>query len=159
MKLLVFADSHGRTLEMHAAIAQHQPDAILHLGDYYRDAQELKRAYPEIPLYAVRGNNDWDDARDVQVVTLGEVRIYMCHGHLARCHGRHVENLPSLARRENCTLALYGHTHCINLVQQDDLTILNCGSITRPRGSAAGYATVVVDAGEIQNITLHNPND
>ncbi len=158
MKLLVFADSHGRTLEMHQAIALHLPDAILHLGDCYRDTVELRHAYPKIPLYAVRGNNDWDaGVPDSCVVVLEDVRIYMTHGHLARCHGDHVESLPFLAEREQCTLALYGHTHRIHQEVKVGVTCLNPGSICRPRGGAAGYALITLAQGEIEDITIYNP--
>lgn len=158
MKILIFADSHGRTAEMYQAIDAHLPDAIIHLGDYYSDAHELACSYPDLPLYAVRGNNDWDDIPDTQVITLEGVRIYLCHGHLARCHGNHVENLPAIALRNDCTLALYGHTHRRNQVQHGNITIVNPGSISLPRDGVHSYVALTVAQGAVQDITFHDAN-
>ena len=65
MKLLVFSDSHGNIEHMRRAVEQEHPDQILHLGDVMRDAVELSRAYPNIPLELVPGNCDY--ATDVPV--------------------------------------------------------------------------------------------
>ena len=58
MKILVFSDSHGRTLGMVRAVRQQQPDAVFHLGDCERDTQRLEKEFPDLPLYRVCGNCD-----------------------------------------------------------------------------------------------------
>ena len=71
MKVLVFSDSHGRTLDMYDAIEREQPDAVLHLGDCYEDARDLQRSYPDLTVCGVAGNNDWGaDAPSQAVVAL-----------------------------------------------------------------------------------------
>lgn len=49
MKILVFSDSHGRTLDMYGLIETEAPDAVIHLGDHYEDACDLRRSYPNMP--------------------------------------------------------------------------------------------------------------
>ena len=53
MKILVFSDSHGNEDNMVRAVERERPstlDAIVHLGDGWRDAEALHRLYPRIPL-------------------------------------------------------------------------------------------------------------
>ena len=61
MKILVFSDSHGNEDNMIRAVERERPstlDAIVHLGDGWRDAEALHRLYPRIPLEQVPGNCD-----------------------------------------------------------------------------------------------------
>ena len=61
MKILVFSDSHGNEDNMVRAVERERPstlDAIVHLGDGWRDAEALHRLYPRIPLEQVPGNCD-----------------------------------------------------------------------------------------------------
>ena len=51
MKILVFSDSHGDRQTMVLAAEAHRPDAIFHLGDCWRDAEELEYAFPDTPLF------------------------------------------------------------------------------------------------------------
>ena len=74
MKLLVFSDSHGNIEHMRRAVEQEKPDQILHLGDVMRDAVELSRSYPNIPLELVPGNCDYA-IRGGLVPTCGIIRL------------------------------------------------------------------------------------
>lgn len=53
MKVLVFSDSHGNETNMITAIEQEAPDMVLHLGDCWEDAQELRWIYPELAIEQV----------------------------------------------------------------------------------------------------------
>ena len=75
MKVLVFSDSHGYNMSMAYAIEREKPDAVLHLGDHTDDADDIRRAFPALTIYHVRGNNDFDmDVPLFAVVTVGGVR-------------------------------------------------------------------------------------
>ena len=63
--MLVFSDSHGRTLGMVRAVRQQQPDAVFHLGDCERDTQRLEKEFPDLPLYRVCGNCGYYKGREV----------------------------------------------------------------------------------------------
>ena len=58
MKILVFSDSHSYTDYMVECTRRIHPDAVIHLGDYYADADVFCREFPDIALYAVPGNCD-----------------------------------------------------------------------------------------------------
>ena len=56
MKVLVFSDSHGNTANMEKMIGLERPDQVLHLGDGYRDAQEIAARFPQLPVACVPGD-------------------------------------------------------------------------------------------------------
>lgn len=60
MKVLIFADSHGYNMAMAFAVDREEPDVVIHLGDHAEDAREIERVFPAMPIYRVRGNNDFD---------------------------------------------------------------------------------------------------
>ena len=85
MKILVFSDSHGNEDNMIRAVERERPstlDAIVHLGDGWRDAEALHRLYPRIPLEQVPGNCDLGRFEESErVVFFGDCRVLLCHGH------------------------------------------------------------------------------
>ena len=47
--------SHTAVSDILDVIEREAPDAVIHLGDYYEDACDLRRSSPSLPIYAVRG--------------------------------------------------------------------------------------------------------
>ena len=140
MKILVLSDSHAALRFMYYCIDSVMPDVIIHLGDFYQDAEALAEDYPDIRLYQVPGNCDRyrcpPDAPEIMRPTIGGVKIYMTHG-----HKHHVKMdigwLLSDAREVGAKVVLYGHTHVPNCYQDvDGLWILNPGSCGYFGGSA-----------------------
>ena len=59
MKILVLSDSHSALRFMRDAIRIIKPDAVIHLGDYYDDAQALREENCEIqPCKSQPGETD-----------------------------------------------------------------------------------------------------
>ncbi len=58
MKLVLFSDSHGNVANMADVVRLEHPDRVLHMGDLARDAEELARQFPDIPVTYVPGNCD-----------------------------------------------------------------------------------------------------
>lgn len=148
MKILVFSDSHGRTVDIYDAIEREQPDGVIHLGDYTEDVRDLRRAYAysSMPIYAVRGNNDFDSEFPMYIVmTLGGVRMYLTHGHRERVYGMSAGQLPLRAKENDCILAMFGHTHRLFLEQMDGIMVFNPGSISLPRGGKKSYGRLTIE--------------
>lgn len=134
MKLIVFSDSHHANItDMLAIIDEEKPDAVLHLGDLTADVDDIRCVYPDLPVYHVRGNNDWnvEDVKDSLIVSVGSINIFMTHGHLYGVR-RNTRSLEQAARRNGCHVALYGHTHEAEITQKKDMLIANPGSISMP---------------------------
>ena len=118
MKILILSDSHGVLEFMHRCVEAVRPDAVIHLGDMVRDADEMAREYPGIRFFQVAGNCDSGrvpmDYPEVRVEDFLGNRVYMTHGHL---HG--------------ADIILYGHTHRADCRMDDGCLVMNPG--------AAGY--------------------
>ena len=137
MLLLVFSDTHGVTNLMHDAIARHRPDAVVHLGDCYRDCAELERRFPNTQLFAVAGNCDFAAAApDTLSFRLGGVGFFATHGHRYRVKLEpSCDALCNAASLAGADVALFGHTHIPDLRRERQLLLLNPGSSglgTRP---------------------------
>lgn len=140
MTILVLSDSHSALSFMRRCIDRIKPHAVIHLGDYYEDAQVLQEDYTHIPFHIVAGNCDRNRspvyAREFMCYPVGGVMIFMTHG-----HNYHVKSgigaLVAEARRYDASIALYGHTHKPDCHQQaDGLWVLNPGTCGYYGGSA-----------------------
>ena len=141
MKILVLSDSHASRHFMRCCVDQVTPDAVVHLGDYFSDAQDLSEEYPHIPFYAVPGNCDrsrgWITEAETKLETIGGVRFLLTHGHLRQVKMT-LSRLVADARAMRVQAALFGHTHEVYCRQEEDgLWVINPGSCGYGGGSAA----------------------
>ncbi len=140
---------------MYGAIERELPDAVIHLGDCVEDARDLMRSYPELTIWHVRGNNDYEpDTPFSAVVAPGGVPMYLTHGHKERVSWSSLGVLPRRAREAGCRVALYGHTHRVLQEEADGVLVLNPGSISLPRGGPASYARLVVAEGRLFDVAM-----
>ena len=148
-RILVLSDSHRGMSFMRWCANTVRPDAIVHLGDFYDDGDELHEEFRHIPFYQVTGNCDWYSAppgvREILIMPVCGVELYMTHGHR---HG--VKSTTGLlirdAREAKVQAVLYGHTHIADCRYEDGLWVLNPGSC----GSWGGSAGIIeVEDGKI----------
>lgn len=127
MNIAVLSDTHG-ILRPETANILRNCDAALHAGDI--DTPEafgqIKAAVkPGIPLYAVRGNNDREWARELPeyaAFSLGGIRFYMAH--------RKKDIPEKLGDRQ---IIIYGHSHRYAEEIREHRLWLNPGSCGRRR--------------------------
>ena len=82
MKYLVLSDSHGNVDNMVRAVELVKPQGIIHLGDGWRDVEELHQLYPRLPLEQVPGNCDFGRFEALErVLILDDHRVLIAHGH------------------------------------------------------------------------------
>ncbi|MCD7859290.1 MAG: metallophosphoesterase family protein [Firmicutes bacterium] len=137
---------------MRMAIRAVRPDAVVHLGDYYDDGEEMASEFPQVVFHLVGGN--CDRFRSYRVIPerlcypVCGAKLLMVHG-----HNHHVKSgLWSLledARASGVQAVLYGHTHSADCHREEDgLWVLNPGAC----GSSGGSVGVVeVLNGEISS--------
>lgn len=150
MKILVFSDTHG-FINSAADIIAAAPEleAVIHAGDCERDVRALEREFPDIPIYAALGNNDFFSASPYDIFpVIGGKRIFVTHGHNYRVKWEHdtYTSLKAKARAVKADLCIFGHTHTPYLDTDGTLTILNPGSIT----FGGTYAVVDITGGKIR---------
>lgn len=156
MKILVLSDSHASLYFMRHCVEKFQPDAIIHLGDYFSDGQTLAQENPGTAFYAVPGNCDrgrgWIHEPETKLETIGGVRFLLTHGHLH--HVKLTMNyLLADARKMNVQAVLFGHTHQSLCRQEEDgLWVLNPGSCGYGGGSAG---LIEIEQGHITKCALY----
>lgn len=157
LRILTMSDSHGRNENVELAIAQVREEIgefqmLIHLGDV-GDARELE-SLAGVPCYIVRGNTDYDaKLLNANVIEAGGHRIFATHGHLYQVDMR-LDLLRFAALENDCDIAMYGHTHVPYLEEDpDDVTILNPGSISKPRQADHRYTYMVMEIDDEDEVT------
>ena len=134
LKAAVFSDTHSNTALMLEAIRRYRPDAVIHLGDYERDAAVIQREFPEVALYNVCGNCDMvPTAPADDVVPLGPVKALITHGHLYDVDWGDYSRLGYAALERGASIAMFGHTHRALNEDFGSIKLLNPGSAGRGR--------------------------
>ena len=155
-KIFVFSDSHGSTADMLRLVREGAPDMVLHLGDYERDCDELRRAFPGLEIRGVRGNCDVRSAGPSLVrFNVEGVRVFACHGHEYRVKSGY-QTICYAALEAEADLVLFGHTHIPYRDRAFGLELLNPGSVGM--GIRRTWGLVTLDAGEITTeiVTISN---
>lgn len=120
----VLSDTHG-VLPPAAFRACAGADLIVHAGDICGD-DIIVRLEMQAPVIAVLGNNDWPGAYGPDVrseATFERLGITFKVTHIP-------SRLPPLDTR----IAICGHTHVAQITEVGACTVVNPGSVSRPRG-------------------------
>lgn len=158
IRILVMSDSHGDLSLAEKVLKEHQDvDMVIHLGDYFRDADRLHELFPKIRFEYVYGNSDFFIG-DVPIEKLLEIegqRVLLTHGHRYSVKWG-IDRLRMKAHNENIQLLLFGHTHKSQMVYGPGYIILNPGSISDPRGGdIESYALVTIANEKIDVELMH----
>jgi len=147
LKLLVISDTHGhidraiRLLPLFKDL-----DAIIHLGDYLRDAEQLQK-YTEVKVVGVGGNCDGVTSKSeaMKVIASPFGPLLITHGHL---HGakKGIDRLLYQASECEAKAVLFGHTHTPFYGVFEGIALINPGSLSLPDNQAQGtYAVLNID--------------
>ncbi|MCM1106762.1 MAG: metallophosphoesterase [Blautia sp.] len=146
-KILVLSDSHGNLNNMVFAATAVSPDMIIHLGDCWADAGQLKRKFPTIPMERVPGNCDYEHEFLERVLLIEGKRVLLCHGHTFNVKAGYLA-LELGAKEREVDAALFGHTHRVFYETHNGITLLNPGSIgSPPYGVPPSYGILEIDGG------------
>ena len=157
MKIGIVSDSHGNTSvfeDMLAMPGAAEAEMWLHAGDFAPDADDLEIMSGK-RVVRVLGNCDFyvDGVHEETVVVVAGHRIFLTHGHLFNVRFDTMM-LAEAARTAGADIAVYGHTH-IALEERGEVTVLNPGSIARPRDEQCGsFMLVDLNAGESPQVNL-----
>lgn len=141
-RIVVFSDTH-KNIDNCIKVIDNLIgiDAIIHLGDHVSDAESIGYIYPNIEIIKIRGNNDLNFSVPCEtIVEFDGISIFCCHGHL---HSQ--KSLFNIAENNKCSIVLCGHTHISKTVVQNGITLLNPGSISRPRDNCCSYGIIEIE--------------
>lgn len=144
MKILVFSDSHRNISPMETAVLAEKPDYIFHLGDLERDAEELRRLFPNIPVASVAGNCDFGTAGERYLFfELRGKKFFLTHGHFYGVKSG-LDRLVNTALTAGADAALFGHTHSPYFDEIRGMLVINPGTVGMGRRTY-GVLTLIND--------------
>ena len=152
MKILVLSDSHTSVDRMKYAYGQAAPDAVLHLGDHFADAQKLMAwAPPGAAYHMVNGNCDPNPYTETEkLLTCEGVKIYMTHGHIYDVKNG-TSSFVKRALELGADLALHGHTHQGKISTIPGLTFMCPGQMERHDSRlASSFGIVTISDGKFE---------
>lgn len=144
-RILIVSDTHGRITYLQDVWRRSGPlDLTIHLGDVEGGEQILRRLAP-CPMEMIAGNNDYfTNLPGEKVIRIGKYNIFLTHGHRYRVHYGN-ELLLEEARKRDCQIVMYGHTHAPELRYYPGVTVLNPGSISYPRPATKQPSYILMD--------------
>jgi putative phosphoesterase len=132
LRIVAVADTHGRPHpNLGARIAELEPDHILHAGDV-GDVSVLRTLGKCAPVTAVRGNIDGRDLPDfVTLEVRGDDRVLVniLLTHVAVYGPKLRADVARIARAEDASLVVCGHSHVPFAAQHGGITVFNPGSV------------------------------
>ncbi len=161
IRVALFSDSHGIKKVMKDAIINHGPfDMLLHLGDGVKDGMAVAEEL-DIPFKWVCGNEDYG------VKGKETVLLHLKHWSFLLFHGYHLELNPvqskeiwqthykdiyHMAKKENASLVLFGHTHLPLLKKINNILLCNPGSPTLQyiRSAVDSFAIINADKNRLE---------
>jgi len=133
MRVLIVSDTHRDDRNLEKVLKLVGPiDHLIHLGD----AEGSEFYYEQIancPIHIVSGNCDYySDLPREEEFMLGKYRVLITHGHYYQV-AFGTEELKRIARERGYDIVMYGHTHRPLVETEGGITIINPGSLTKPR--------------------------
>ncbi|NLD19014.1 MAG: metallophosphoesterase [Clostridiales bacterium] len=143
MKILVIGDTHGKLNKVRDIFPRlTNIDLIVHTGDFIGDGQKLEKEFG-IPVVAVKGNCDGSySSDDFETFDTEYGKMMVTHGHMENVNSNFT-TLYYKALENKCVAVLFGHTHKALIHEEDDIYLVNPGSLTLPRdGTDGSYAVL-----------------
>lgn len=154
MKIIVISDTHGYMHRLKDVVEKNKDaDLILHLGDGVKEFFEVKKLYPDLSMNIVRGNCDlgYDHVPNNEIFDIDSHKIFASHGYMHNVKDS-IDNYVEFARGNGADIILYGHTHKRLIKSEDNLYIMNPGSLSCPRSYGPSYGILNIDDNIIMEI-------
>lgn len=153
MKIIVVSDTHGSYKNFKKVMQMHRnADIVVHCGDSRDEVDEIRKEYPNIQYYTVKGNCDFykPDLPGAEEFTAEGVRFFATHGHMYNVkYG--LFDLDSAAREKKADVVLFGHTHVATDVVKDGIRFFNPGSL----GYGRSFGVIEVKNGQVLSNIAH----
>jgi len=131
LTIAAVADTHGRPHPgLSARIDELAPDLIVHAGDV-GDVSVLRGLETRARVVAVRGNIDGHDLPDFVTIDVRNDRgtlIKLLLTHVAVYGPRLRSDVARIARMEDASLVVCGHSHVPFAAREGSITVFNPGS-------------------------------
>ena len=147
MKVLIVSDTHGKHYNLEEILEREKPlDLLIHLGDA-EGAEDYIEVIAECPVEVVAGNNDfYTRLPNESEIQIGDYKVLITHGHYYYVNGW-IRHIRKAALERGIDIAMFGHTHKPFFEEDENVIILNPGSISYPRqeGRKPSYMVMNLD--------------
>ncbi len=154
MKIIVISDTHGNMHRLKDVIEKNKDaDLFLHLGDGAEEFFEVQKLYPNLSMNIVRGNCDfgYDHVPNHETFDVDSHKIFASHGYMHNVKDD-IDKYVEFAKGNGADIILYGHTHKRLIKNEDNLYIMNPGSLSCPRSYGPSYGILNIDDNIIMEI-------
>lgn len=137
MKIGIISDTHKDIGNIDKVIPYlKECDLIVHAGDNIDDAEYIYYA-TDVLVKCVKGNCDLYNIDEPYELTFiaNNKKFFLCHGHNYDVK-MGLSSLLRLAKNNDIDIVVYGHTHIPVYKTIDNVTFINPGSLTYPRGGS-----------------------
>lgn len=133
MLIAVVSDTHRVTKYINAAKDLiKNADILIHLGDNIEDVEILERSFNG-KTYAVAGNCDYSAKYPKEsILEVDGKKIFFTHGDLYGVKSS-INNIYYRGRELEADIVLFGHTHEQLLEKEENIILMNPGSLSLPR--------------------------
>ena len=155
MRILVISDSHRRSGAIEKALyAQPTASHVFFLGDVASDIEDYQYILPEKQFHILSGNCDYFSTfPSSSIEKVGNQRIFYTHGHTLGVKSS-TAHLLKTAKVQDCSIALFGHTHIPLTLYEDGVWLVNPGSISNPREGKPTYAVIDIENNGVMPIII-----
>ncbi|MDQ2086031.1 metallophosphoesterase [Herbivorax sp. ANBcel31] len=145
MSILVFSDSHGVTNDMIKILKKNKNfELVIHLGDFAKDVNVIRKNFEKLNYEVVRGNNDWNrEIPSEKIIEIMNKKIFITHGHHYGVKNDYTR-IINKGKALKADAVLFGHTHISEEMFSDKMLVLNPGSIGRPVNGIKTYCIIDV---------------
>ena len=144
MLIAVVSDTHrGMKYIKLAKNLIKKADVLIHLGDNIEDVEELENGVNG-KVYAVAGNCDYSSKYPKEgIIEVNGRKIFYTHGDLYGVKSS-INRIYYKGRELAADIVLFGHTHEQLLEKEDNIILMNPGSISLPRfgGRYVGFIDI-----------------
>lgn len=150
MRVLIVSDTHRRHETLEKILAEEEPfDMMIHCGDIEGEEEYIfNLTGPECACIMVPGNNDFlSNLPRERTVDIMGYKVWITHGH------NHYVSLDTAiiedeALSRGVNIVMFGHTHKPLVEHNNEVYLINPGSLTYPRQAGRRPSYIVMDVEE-----------
>ncbi len=135
MKIAIIGDIHfpdradDLPTDFLTRIKEEKPDLLIYTGDLTSEKTLEVLKSLEIPLVIVEGNVDYLSFPKKEIIERDWAKILVFHSTEVYPRGD-LEKIYKIAKKENCNVVIFGHTHLPLFTFWKDIFFINPGSAT-----------------------------
>lgn len=145
MKVLIISDTHKKNDNFFRVLeTAGKVDMVIHCGDI-EGSEYAIAAGADCPVEMVAGNNDFFSQLPMErEFEIEQYKVWVTHGHHYYVSMGN-ERLKQEARSRGVDIVFYGHTHRPEIDLEDDIMVINPGSLSYPRQDGRKPSYVLMD--------------